>query len=206
MPLGLVWNWDNAELELAVSGALRRAAPQVRIVEPSQSRGGIGLTGQWWIMSQPPYSGGGMALDLSAGLKATNVDITRLLAAPSAAGVCAGDGCPLQLIPVALRPAMVHVRLDVLDAVGASVPGPAWTLEEFIALCAVIAAALDKGVLARLGVEHVLFPLATTDLYGMAGGLEPMVLGAPGLTTLLWEAFIVGFGGAVASGVADHDE
>lgn len=198
----------EASLLVPITASLRQAAPGVDVVDwKSLGNGSVSGAG-WWILSAPPYSYGG-SVDLTAGLKQANVDVTALLAPPSPAGACLVGRCPLQVVPVALDLAMVRVRVDVLTALGIPVPKPTWTLDDFVRLCATVDAALKRGKLAKLGVDRVLFPQASEQPYDFGAGdyLETMTVGSAYWgSTLLWQAFVAGFGGNIVNGGVHWDQ
>lgn len=123
-----------------------------------------------------------VAQPLNRALRIANFPAT--LVPPEYLAAYRGSGALLGL-PVSQMPLGVRWRTDVFGALGLPVPTAEWTIDAFVRVCQLVAAAIEGG-----RAQHLLAPLypvgGTASSYGLM------------LNPVFWMAFVLGYGGSVA--------
>jgi len=194
--VGLVWNLPLAQSATAAIGqGVRSHVSQMRqIADPS---GDTGLN--WWMVIGQDIIG--TPIDLTSVLKEINFDPYILV--PGAQDVFMRDGV-VMAVPAGLQPLAIEYNPLALRAADVAVPSTGWTINDFANVCRVLKTAISSGKLKSLGISMVLSPLLdaglqTLDSAQESTGPEWWATTVTLQNPILWEAFVRGYGGTVAT-------
>lgn len=188
--VGLSMAFSDPGLVAAVKQALPKAVSGIEVFDTVLPPTNSAL--RWWLVSADHLAALGNAVNLGPALQQINFNPGTLL--PGTSAYVRESTTAVQVMPNYLQPLVVRYNADAFDAAGLTMPSPTWTLEDFETACAALDGAIQAGRLKALGVDLVLYPMLDQPV-GF-GSWAQATLGSP----LLWEAFVAGYGGAVASG------
>lgn len=177
-------------LVAAIRAGLARSAADIEVLNSIALPRNSGI--RWELGDSDRFGPFGHAVDLGPALHEINLDLGALL--PGLGETVGPSTVAVQAMPTSLQPLIVRYNPSAFTAAGLPQPSGAWTIDGFIEVCGAMDAAIRAGKLKSLGVDQVLYPLRDFTLQYGSWGQATLRL------PLLWEAFIVGYGGRVHSG------
>lgn|GEM_PF-2983916 len=204
--VGLVVNVPSAVFQ-TMQAELRTAVPQLQVSKNSRFGGPPSkvpppdAAPSWWIEAALIGFGTALGADpnavsLGPALSLANFTGSSLLPGALAAVGNLESRLRDQLMPTRPVPLLVRYKASAFRAAGVELPQPGWTIDDFTRACTLLQDAITSGRLKALGVDQVLYPLSRPGGSNLGNQYQTATLRSP----LLWEAFILGYGGAIVEG------